>query len=99
MSKKNENKISEFVRKIKDGTIPFVVLPYPSRNKYDMYGSIKKFDELVDSANPEDRIEAARMGYGLEKLMDDDDHNVLKAVWAFYHPVDKEENNVNDQIS
>lgn len=96
MEKKNENKISEFVRKIKDGTIPFVVSQQPIRNKYHKYGSLKRFDELVDSANPEDRIKAARMGYGLEKLMDDEDDGVLQAVWEFYQPDGEEENDINN---
>lgn len=99
MDKGNENKISEFVRKIKDGTIQFVVSQHPSGNKYHKYGSLKALDELVDSASPEDRIKAARMGYGLDKLMDDDNDSVLQAVWEFWQPDDEEENNTTNQIS
>lgn len=82
--------ISEFVRKIQNGEIPFVVSKTPARNKYHKYGSLKTLDKLVDSPDLEDRIKAAKMGYGLEKLMDDNDDRVLNAVWGYTKPQDEE---------
>ncbi len=82
----NDVEVSEFVKKIKDGTIPFIISNKPTRGKYDKYGSIKEFDKLVDSKKVSDRVKAAKMGYGLEKLMDDDNQRVLKAVWDYLKP-------------
>lgn len=82
--------VSEFVKKIKNGEISFVVSKIPYGNKYHLYGSIKIWDKLVDSPNPEDRIKAAQMGYGLEKLMDDTDDRVLNAMWEYLNPQDEE---------
>ncbi|MBP5677923.1 MAG: hypothetical protein J6W88_05460 [Bacteroidales bacterium] len=96
MNKENVNQnantecSSEFVKKIKNGEIPFVVSMTPARNKYHKYGSLESMDKLVDSPNPADRIKAAQMGYGLEKLMDDTDDSVLNAVWEYMKPHDEE---------
>lgn len=75
--------MSEFTKKIQDGTIPVIISKTPYRGEYHIYGSLKKFDQLVDSPNIEDRIKAAKMGYGLEKLMDDPNTEVQNAVMAF----------------
>ncbi len=83
-------RVSEFVKRIKNGEIQIVVSKTPYRNKYHKYGSLKTLDKLVDSPNPEDRIKAAQMGYGLEKLMDDSDNRVLNAVWEYMRPRDEE---------
>ena len=78
--------MSEFVKKIKDGTIPIKVSNIPYRNKYHKYGSIKKLDQLVDSPDINDRIKAVQMAYGLEKLMDDPSPEVRIALIELIKP-------------
>ena len=44
------------------------------------YGTFPDIDEMVDSANVEDRIRIASLGYGLDKLKDDADPRVRAEV-------------------
>lgn len=76
----SKEEISDFVKKIKDGTIPVVVNERPTGNKYHRYGSLKKFDKLVASNKVSDRVKAAQMGYGIDKLADDTNPMVQQAV-------------------
>jgi len=45
-----------------------------------LYGSFFDTDALVDSANVEDRLRMAKMGYGVDKLKDDADPRVRAEV-------------------
>ena len=83
--------MSEFTKKIQDGTIPVKVSNIPYRGKYHKYGSIKKFDQLVDSPDINDRIKAVQMAYGLEKLMADPSPEVQEALLELIKPRPEEE--------
>lgn len=72
--------MSEFTKRIQDGTISVSISEKPTGNKYHRYGSLKKFDALVDSKRVEDRLKALEMGYGLDKLADDVSPTVQKAL-------------------
>ena len=77
-SKKEKPKMDgiEFAKMISDSSVPLVIDESKPRNRYHMYGSIKAYDKLVDSTNIEDRLKAVEMGYGIEKLMDDESQEV-----------------------
>ena len=62
------------------------------------YGTDPALDTLVDSNNPEDRYDAAKRGYGLDKLITDKDWLIRCTVAAHGYGLDKLINDEHYQV-